>query len=624
MSIWYRACIAGVLLLWPAVSPATITAVLENPGQGGSVSGLSVISGWAFSDTGAPITVRLRINGEPVSPVACCSPRQDVMDAIPGAPLKTAFGLLFNYGLLNAGVHTIGVEVRAAGDGPVTVEHPVRVVKPGGAEFIEQLDLSRASAVIEGNELLVSGAQVRSRHGTSSANLRLGYSLSTQSPVILAAPASLPVGARSTALAGGETTIFDATSQAFEMPAPNLVGARLEKHLDGDAAFGDTFVTAPAPVFSGLGPIFNNTGCASCHPKNGRGRPPREGERLDTIFLRVSVPGADAVTRGPLPVPGMGTQLQHRAVFGVLPEADVRMTQTERIETFADGESIRLRTLHFTIENPAVPLPAQVLTSPRTALPVFGRGLLEALDRATILALADEFDANGDGISGRPNMVWDTASGATRLGRFGWKANNSSLFQQTFNAYQQDIGITNPVLPIESATGQLQDDGLADDPEIDMETLDVATFYVQTLAVPARRRVDDPQVRRGEEVFAAAGCAACHTPTLRTGVLVGVPEVSHQTIHPYTDMLLHDMGEGLADGRPDFLASGREWRTPPLWGIGLTLRVQGHTLFLHDGRARTLMEAVMWHGGEAARAREAVRVMPREDREALIIFLESL
>ncbi len=624
MSVWYRACILGVLLLWPAVSPATITAVLENPGQSNSVSGLTVISGWAFSDSGAPITVELRINGESVSPVPCCSPRQDVRDTIPGAPLKTGFGLLFHYGLLEAGVHTIGVEVKAAVDEPVITEHIVRVVKPGGAEFIEELDLSQASAAIEGNELLVSRVRTRSSRGTSSVDLRVGYSLSTQSPIILAAPDSLPIGTHSTALSGGETTIFDATSQAFEMPAPNLTGTRLEKHLEGDATFGNTFVTAPAPVFSGLGPIFNNNGCVSCHPKNGRGRPPREDEQLESMFLRVSIPGVDAVTLGPLPVPGMGTQLQHRAVFGIPPEADVTMTQTEHLETFADGESIRLRTLHFAIEDAAVPLPAQVLTSPRTALPVFGRGLLEAINQETILALADEFDADGDGISGRPNMVWDTIAGATRLGRFGWKANNPSLFQQTFSAYQQDIGITNPVLPTESAADQLQADGLPDDPEIDTETLEVTTFYVQTLAVPARRRMHDPRVRRGEELFSAAGCAACHTPTLRTGVLVGVPEVSHQTIHPYTDMLLHDMGEGLADNRPDFLATGREWRTPPLWGIGLALRVQGHTLFLHDGRARNLIEAIMWHGGEAVQAREAVRAMVREDREALIAFLESL
>lgn len=221
-------------------------------------------------------------------------------------------------------------------------------------------------------------------------------------------------------------------------------------------------------------------------------------------------------------------------------------------------------------------------------------------------------------------MVWDVIAATTRLGRFGWKANNPTLFQQTFGAYQQDMGVTNPVLPMESAAGQIQDDGLADDPEIDTETLDLATFYVQTLAVPARRNVNASDVLRGEELFYAARCAACHTPTLQTGALAGVPEVAYQTIHPYTDMLLHDMGDGLADGRPDFLATGREWRTPPLWGIGLTQRIQGHTLFLHDGRARNLLEAIMWHGGEAAQSREAVRAMAKEDRQALLTFLASL
>ena len=630
MSLFYRPrifgtlCIVCQLLVWPSVSQATITVTLENPTGGGSASGSTVISGWAFSDTGAPITVSLHINDELFGVVPCCGPRQDVANTISGAPLNTSFSLLFNYALLEAGVHTIRIEVSVPGEESVSVEHPIRVVKPGGAEFIDQLNLSQAMAVIEDNEIFVSGARVQSNLGTSTVDLRLGYNLSSQSPALFAAPDSDPSGEQAAALSGGDTTIFDATSQAFEMPSPNLTGARLVKHFDGDAAFGDTFVTAPSPVFSGLGPIFNNNACDSCHPKNGRGRPPRPGQRMASMFLRVSVPGTDAVTGGPVPVPGMGTQLQHRAVFGVPPEADVSMTETERIETFADGESISLRSFNFSIENPAEPLPAQVLTSPRVALPVFGRGLLEAISAQTILGLADEFDVDGDGISGRPNMVWDVITGTTRLGRFGWKANNPSLFQQTFGAYQQDMGITNPILTAESASGQVQDDGLPDDPEINAETVDLATFYVQTLAVPARRNVDAPQVLRGEELFHTARCAACHTPTLNTASLAGVPEMSYQTIHAYTDMLLHDMGEGLADGRPDFLATGREWRTAPLWGIGLTQRIQGHTFLLHDGRARNLMEAIMWHGGEAAQSREAVRVMSNDDRAALLVFLESL
>ena len=342
------------------------------------------------------------------------------------------------------------------------------------------------------------------------------------------------------------------------------------------------------------------------------------------MFLRLSLPGADPVTGAPLPVPGFGFQLQHRALFGVQPEAKLQVTYTESTERFEDGTEIQLRRPTFRIVEPYVPMPEGVLTSPRVALPVFGRGLLEAIDEATLLGHADAFDMDGDGISGRANIVWDFLAGVPALGRFGWKANNHNLAQQNAGAYTQDMGVTNPYFPQESAAGQSQSDGRTDDPEIDQETLDVTVFYVQTLAVPARRAIDDPVALRGEQLFAEAQCSACHIPMLQTGVLPGLPGLSNQTIFPYTDLLLHDMGEGLADGRPDFLATGREWRTPPLWGIGLTQRVSGHTFFLHDGRARTLMEAIMWHGGEATAAREHVRRLPQADRDALIAFLESL
>ncbi len=423
-------------------------------------------------------------------------------------------------------------------------------------------------------------------------------------------------------LSGGETTVFNATSGAFSFPAANI--SDLDKHLDGDLAFEAAFVKAPAPVNSGLGPIFNNNACESCHPSDGRGQPPQFGQPLESMLIRISVPGSDPVTGGPRPVPGFGGQLNDKAVFGVPPEAEVMVTYTETAHTFADGEPYTLRKPEITLVNPYSDLPGDVLLSPRVALPVFGRGLLEAIPEATILALADEADADGDGISGRPNYVYDFTAEATVLGRFGWKANAPTSLQQTAGAYHDDMGVTNPIFQRENSFGQQQADTLADDPEIDSETLDVATFYIQTLAVPARRDIDDPQIARGEQLFRDAQCSACHTPTLETGVLPGVPEVSNQKIQPFTDMLLHDMGEGLADGRPDYRADGGEWRTPPLWGIGLTRVVNDHTFFLHDGRARNLIEAIMWHGGEAEDSRDFVNNMLKEDREALIAFLQSL
>jgi CxxC motif-containing protein (DUF1111 family) len=428
-----------------------------------------------------------------------------------------------------------------------------------------------------------------------------------------------------TPLAGGATTIFDATSNAFSTPAPNLGAEGLEKHMAGDAAFEAAFVAAPAQVNGGLGPVFNNNACVACHPRDGRGRPPLPGEAAQSVFLRISVQGvADDGSGAPAPVPGFGTQLFDRALFGQTPMGTFGVEYVERQETFADGEPYQLRAPAYRIDAPYQNLPALVFLSPRVAPPVFGRGLLEAIEEATILSRADEADADGDGISGRPNWVWDFARSEVALGRFGLKASNPTVLQQVAGAYRGDIGVTNPYFPVESSHGTSLWDGLDDDPELDAATLDAATFYVQTLAVPARRNANSPLVRRGERLFASARCTSCHLPEVRTGLLPGVPEVSNQLIHPYTDMLLHDMGEGLADGRPDFSADGSEWRTAPLWGIGLTQVVNGHTLFLHDGRARTLMEAVMWHGGEAEFSREAVRHLDATERRALIAFLETL
>lgn len=422
-------------------------------------------------------------------------------------------------------------------------------------------------------------------------------------------------------LSGGATTIHNATTQAFTFPAPNV--ADLDRHLDGDLAFEASFVSAPAVINPGLGPVFNNNACAVCHVGNGRGFPPAAGEEVKTMLIRVSIPGV-AEDGGPKPAPGFGGQLNSKAVFGVAPEARASIDWSEDTHQFADGEVYSLRTPTVVLSDPYIPLPANMMTSARVAPPIFGRGLLEAINQSDILALADESDTDQDGISGRPNWVYDVTLAGEALGRFGLKANQPTLLQQAAAAYRNDMGITNPIFPIDSAHGQSQSDGLVDDPELDLETVALAAFYTQTLAVPARRDLNDPAVVKGEQIFQAANCVACHTPRFVTGTLADVPSVSNQIIYPFTDMLLHDMGDGLADGRPDFLATGNEWRTPPLWGIGLTGLAQGHTFFLHDGRARNLLEAVMWHGGEAEAARDYVSALSAADRAALIKFLESL
>lgn len=422
--------------------------------------------------------------------------------------------------------------------------------------------------------------------------------------------------------AGGAATVFSAGSNAYSLPAPNLRGGSGAQHLAGDAAFERRFVTA-----DGLGPLFINGNCTACHVRDGRGTAPLTATDPVQMLFRLSLPGQDA-HGGPLPAPGFGDQLQNRAIVGTAPEGQLSIQYVEQLRTLVDGVSVSLRQPTYAIDAPYQPVPAGLLLSARVAPPVFGLGLLEAVSEGDIVALADENDTNGDGISGRPNYVWDVAERAPRLGRFGWKANQPSLRQQTAAAYNGDMGITTRLFPLEPAAGQSQagnqPPGSAPADLADAE-LATATFYVQTLGVPARRDVNNEQVKAGKALFISAKCASCHVPRLSTSPAAGLPpETAGQTIYPYTDLLLHDMGSGLADNRPDFRASGNEWRTPPLWGIGLSEVVNGHSTFLHDGRARSLTEAILWHGGEAQASADAVGRMSAADRARLLAFLKSL
>jgi CxxC motif-containing protein (DUF1111 family) len=424
------------------------------------------------------------------------------------------------------------------------------------------------------------------------------------------------------ASAAGDWTIHEATSAAYSLPPAILRQADLMRHLEGDRGFEAQFVSAPAPVNPGLGPVFNNNSCVACHKGDGGGRPPEDGKSSPTMLFRLSVDGT-AADGGPVAVPGYGLQLQDQAVHGVAAEAKVR-TRYERVEgTFADGTPYTLRRPVHEVHDAYQPLPADVRLSARLSSPVFGLGLLEAVPESAILQRADEGDRDGDGISGRPNYVWDVEAGATRLGRFGWKANTPTLMQQVAAAYQQDMGLTSERFPKEASDGQPQGPA-AGAVELPAGVLADVVHYVRTLGVPARRAVADPQVVQGARLFSQASCAGCHTPTMVTGAVPDVPELGFQVLHPYTDLLLHDMGPALADGRADYLASGSEWRTPPLWGLGLRRRVQGHESMLHDGRANGPQEAILWHGGEAEGAKEAYKRMTAEERAALLAFLGSL
>jgi CxxC motif-containing protein (DUF1111 family) len=422
---------------------------------------------------------------------------------------------------------------------------------------------------------------------------------------------------------GGSQTVFDQGSGAYGHAFPIMSDERVELHGIGDAAFEATFVTAPAPLNGGLGPVYNNVSCVSCHIADGRGKPPGPGDQLESMLFRVSIPGTDQ-HGGPNPVPGFGGQLQQRAVFGRQPEADIAISYTISNGQYADGSPYQMRIPSYVLLNPYQTVPAGLMLSPRVAPAVFGLGLLEAIPKETILSYADEYDANGDGISGRPNYVWDRQKQEITIGRFGWKCGAPNLLQQSAAAYNEDMGITNYVFLQESCFDQQQYDGLNDEFELADSLLYSVAFYMRTLAVPARRNLEDPQVKRGKELFVSANCSGCHIPRSRTATDVANPERSNQIIFPYTDMLLHDMGPGLADNRPDYVATGQEWRTSPLWGIGLTQTVNGHHYFLHDGRAESLEEAILWHGGEAQSSKDAFVAMPLSDRTALIAFLNSL
>ncbi len=431
------------------------------------------------------------------------------------------------------------------------------------------------------------------------------------------------------ALAGGETTVFDTSADAYSRSAANLREDHRDRFFTGNAFFKRNWVTAPSSTegLDGLGPTFNARSCSDCHFKDGRGAPPEGDKGSSGLLLRLSVPGADA-HGAPLSEPSYGGQFNPRAINGVPSEGEVIVEYTPEAGSFADGSRYELSVPRYRFAALSFgEMSPDVMISPRVAPSVFGLGLLAALSEETLMNLADPEDEDGDGISGRLNRVWDPKSRSIQIGRFGWKANQAGLEQQTAGALLGDIGISSALFPVQDCPDpQLacREATTGGEPEIDQQKIDALVVYGNLLAVPARRDVDQADVLAGKALFGELGCASCHVPKLETGELDGFPELSGQTIRPYTDLLLHDMGEALADGRPDFLAEGAEWRTPPLWGLGLSATVNRHTRLLHDGRARDVNEAILWHGGEASAAQAAFKALSARERAQLLRFLSSL
>lgn len=450
---------------------------------------------------------------------------------------------------------------------------------------------------------------------------------------------------------GAGTSRKRINQDAFSHSSANITFEEQADFKLGNGLFRKTWVSSPSSTQAsdGLGPLFNARACQSCHLKDGRGHPPEGAADATSMLLRLARQAETAEERKAVAErtalnfrdPVYGGQLQDLAVPGLAAEGKIRVAYEEETVVLGDGSEVSLRRPSYSVDKLSHgPMHAAVTLSPRIAPPMIGLGLVEQIHPADILALADPEDADGDGISGKPAIVRDkvvirgTKAGELRLGRFGWKAEMPSIRQQSADAFAADMGISSPDAPrhwgdcteaeaecLAMPTGVQERLGDTEAPD---PVLDLVTFYSQNLAVPARRDVGKPEVLRGKQVFYGLGCTGCHAPKFVTRRDAPNKAQSFQLIWPYSDLLLHDMGEGLADGQQVGDATGTEWRTPPLWGIGLTSRVNGHTFFLHDGRARNLTEAILWHGGEAEAARDGFAALPKADREALIKFLESL
>jgi len=398
----------------------------------------------------------------------------------------------------------------------------------------------------------------------------------------------------------------------------------LDQARRGEAFFNTAFIAAPASATlrDGLGPLHNASSCDNCHSQHGRRRVVKSSGALP---LSTVVQFSQLIDGRWQPDEVYAENLNPLAVNGVPPEGWVSVDWLEERKTSDNGYSVTVRRPQLQFHDLAYgPLNNNTRYSVRLAPALFGVGLLAAISADDIVSWADPHDQNNDGISGRINEI--KTSQGKEIGRFGWKANHSSLVDQISSALSNEQGITNSLRPVKNCTAKQTDclnaaDG--GDPEISAADFNAVVLYNWLFPVPERRDAGNVIVVKGEALFHDLGCQQCHRAQFSTAKNSLSP-VSEKNIYPYTDLLLHDMGEDLADGRPDYSASGSEWRTAPLWGIGLAESLGIETCYLHDCRARTLEEAIVWHGGEAKTVIRRWNLLPAEQKNALLMFLKSL
>lgn len=425
--------------------------------------------------------------------------------------------------------------------------------------------------------------------------------------------------------------------------AGGFADSSADKSMDfaaGRSLFKKLWIAAPTATKSsdGLGPLYNARSCFQCHINAGRGQVPAPQQRAVSLFMRLSIPAQNASDRqalksyrqGVIPEPRYGTQFQTFAVTGLPAEGELQIRYRNLKIQLAGGETVLLQQPEYQLKNLQFgSLHPQTQMSPRLAPSLFGMGELAKISEQAILHYSDPNDENKDGISGKPNRVWSREFKQVMLGRFGYKAGVASLDEQNQSAFSGDLGLSTRLFPhgwgdctpYQSICRNAPhgDDG-SQGLEAPKKVTDAVLYYVSHLKLPKQPAKPSADSIAGKKHFIQAGCVACH----RSNFQLGDTASNQKTIAPYSDLLLHDMGEGLADHRTEGDANGKEWRTTPLWGIGLTERINGHHYYLHDGRARTLQQAILWHGGEANKARDYYVKLAKKERQQLLYFLGTL